>query len=70
MTKIDQVASAEHKKSNTQVGPMYLAAMEAIYAVAPKMLMAIEGCGQLAIPGLNWGDGFATKPEVVQVSAP
>ena len=53
-----------------QVGPLYLAAMDAIHAVAPNMLMAIEGCGQTAIPGLNWGDGFATKPEVVQVCPP
>ena len=48
-----------------QVTGLYLAAMDAIYAVAPKMLMAVEGCGQLAMPGLNWGDGFASKPEVV-----
>ena len=49
---------------------MYLAAVDAIYAVAPKMLMAVEGCSQLAMPGLNWGDGFATKPDVVRVPHP
>ena len=54
--------------AHVQVGPLYLAAMDAIHSVAPNMLMAIEGTGQLGIPGINWGDGFATDPDVLRVS--
>ena len=51
-----------------QLGPLYLAAMDAIHAVpnAASTLFFIEGCGQLGIPGINWGDGFATDTTLIQ----
>ena len=49
------------------MGPLYLAAMDAINAVpaAANTLFFIEGCGQTAFPGLNWGDGFVTDSSVI-----
>jgi aryl-phospho-beta-D-glucosidase BglC (GH1 family) len=44
----------------------YEDAMDAIYAVHPTALMLIEGCGQLGLVAMNWGDGFATDAAVVK----
>lgn len=44
---------------------LYLSAMDAIYAVNPDVLFLIEGTGQGGIDA-NWGDGFATDPQLIQ----
>ncbi len=51
-----------------QLGPLYLAVMDAVHAIpnAASTLFFIEGCGQLGIPGINWGDGFATDTTLIQ----
>jgi hypothetical protein len=41
------------------LGDLYIKAMDAIEAVAPKTLYFIEGTGQGGLQA-NWGDGFAT----------
>lgn len=43
---------------------LYLSAMDAIYPINPEALFFIEGAGQGTI-GANWGDGFATDPDLV-----
>ena len=47
------------------MGPLYLAAMDAIHAVSPTTTFLVEGCGQTAFPGMNWGDGFVTDPSLI-----
>lgn len=51
-----------------QMGPLYLAAMDAIYATpnGTDTLFFVEGTGQTAFPGLNWGDGFITNNTLIQ----
>ena len=44
---------------------LYLQAMDAIHAVAPQVPFLLEGTGQSGI-GANWGDGFATDPQLVK----
>lgn len=39
--------------------------MDAIHAVAPQVPFLLEGTGQSGI-GANWGDGFATDPQLVK----
>ena len=39
--------------------------MDAIHARAPRVLFFLEGTGQSGI-GANWGDGFATDPQLVK----
>ena len=48
-----------------QIGPLYLQAAAAIYAVSPGTLIMVEGCGQLGYPGINYGDGFVTDPALI-----
>ena len=50
---------------HTGLTDLYLQAMEAIYAAAPQVLFLLEGTGQSGI-GANWGDGFATDPQLVK----
>jgi hypothetical protein len=45
-------------------GDLYLAAMDALYAVYPGFLFVIEGCGQAGL-AKNWGDGLATDPALI-----
>ena len=45
---------------------LYEMAMDAIYKVNPTALMLVEGTGQLGKVAMNWGDGFATDPAIVQ----
>ena len=45
--------------------PLYLSAMDAIYSVSPNTLFLVEGCGQTAFPGINWGDGFVTDKNLI-----
>lgn len=50
----------------TQMGPIYLSAMDAINSVTNgNNLFFIEGSGQGGI-NANWGDGFATNTTVIQ----
>ena len=49
-----------------QVAPLYLAAMDAIHAVSPSTTFLVEGTGQTAFPGINWGDGFVTDPALIK----
>lgn len=52
----------------TQMGPAYLAAMDAINSVTQgQNLFFIEGSGQSGI-NANWGDGFATNKTVISQS--
>lgn len=46
------------------LGDLYLSAMDAIHQVNPNLLFLIEGTGQGGI-NANWGDGFATDPQVI-----
>ena len=39
--------------------------MDAIHHVAPAVPFFLEGTGQGGI-GANWGDGFATDPELIR----
>ena len=50
-----------------QLGTLYLAAMDAIYATpnGADTLFFVEGTGQLGLPGLNWGDGFVTDRTLI-----
>jgi aryl-phospho-beta-D-glucosidase BglC (GH1 family) len=43
------------------LGNLYLQAMDAISAVAPRALFFIEGTGQGSLQS-NWGDGYDTNP--------
>lgn len=45
-------------------GDLYLAAMDAIYAVNPNVLFFIEGTGQQGL-AYNWGDGLATSESAI-----
>lgn len=42
--------------------------MDAVHAVpaCTKTLFWIQGTGQLNLPGVNWGDGFATDTILIQ----
>lgn len=53
---------------NVQLGPLYLAVMDAVYAIpnATATLFFVEGGGQLGLPGLNWGDGFVTDTSLIR----
>ncbi|WP_068470682.1 cellulase family glycosylhydrolase [Candidatus Protochlamydia phocaeensis] len=55
----------EASGSTPALKDLYLSAMDAIYAVNPDALFFIEGTGQGGI-GANWGDGFATDPQLIQ----
>ena len=46
------------------LGDLYLAAMDAIYPVAPGVVYFVEGTGQGAL-GANWGDGFSTDANLL-----
>ena len=45
-------------------GDLYLAAMDAIYAVNPNVLFFIEGTGQSGLAD-NWGDGLCTDASTI-----
>jgi len=45
-------------------GDLYLAAMDAIYAVNPNVLFFIEGTGQSGLAE-NWGDGLCTDASTI-----
>ena len=45
-------------------GDLYLAAMDAIYAVNPNVLFFIEGTGQSGLAD-NWGDGLCTDETTI-----
>ncbi len=45
-------------------GDLYLAAMDAIYAVNPNVLFFIEGTGQSGLAN-NWGDGLCTDASTI-----
>ena len=49
-----------------QMAPLYLAAMDAIHAASPSTTFLVEGTGQTAFPGLNWGDGFVTDRALIK----
>ena len=49
-----------------QLSPLYLAAMDAIYAVSPTTIFMVEGTGQQGYPGINWGDGFVTDSALIR----
>ena len=55
-------------QSRTQMGPLYLSAMNAIYAQNPGQLFMIEGVGQLGF-AVNWGDGFVTDLPTIRACA-
>lgn len=57
--------SLSHEAPGLQMGPLYLRAMDAIYSVSPNTLFLVEGCGQTAFPGINWGDGFVTDKSLI-----
>ena len=50
------------------MGPLYLSAMNAIYAQNPGQLFMIEGVGQLGF-AVNWGDGFVTDLPTIRACA-
>lgn len=54
-------------KLTVQLGPLYLAVMDAVTKVpnAAQTLFFVEGTGQNGFPGLNWGDGFVTDAQLV-----
>ena len=59
-------ALATLTRLSAQVGPLYLAAMDAMHEVSPDTTYLVEGCGQLGFPGMNWGDGFVTDGALIQ----
>ena len=58
--------SSAPDQARPQVGPLYLAAMDAMHEVSPDTTYLVEGCGQLGFPGMNWGDGFVTDGALIQ----
>lgn len=53
------------KEAIVGLGDLYLLAMDAIYRVAPEVPFFLEGTAQSGI-GANWGDGFATDPQLIR----
>lgn len=62
--RLKQNAESVNAMHNIGAGDLYLAAMDAIYAVNPNVLFFIEGTGQSGLAD-NWGDGLCTDASTI-----